>query len=166
MTQPLVVQLRFTRSEFVRCLQGLTEEDARRRFLPMNCLSWMIGHLATQEQFFWVYLAQGRWVRPELYDLVGHGRPASTPPLAEMWSAWREITAAADAYLDTLTTETMTTHLTQGDYRAGETVGTLLQRNIYHYWFHTGEAYAVRQQLGHVDLPEFVGDMSTAVFEA
>lgn len=30
---------------------------------------------------------------------------------------------------------------------------------IYHYWFHTGEITAIRQILGHVDVPEFVGDI-------
>ena len=36
----------------------------------------------------------------------------------------------------------------------------------YHYWFHLGEAYAIRQLLGHPDLPEFVGDMSEALYRA
>ena len=34
----------------------------------------------------------------------------------------------------------------------------------YHYWFHTGEAHAIRQQLGQTDLPQFVGDMSAALY--
>ncbi|MCA9992258.1 MAG: DinB family protein [Anaerolineales bacterium] len=166
MTHPLVIQLRFARSEFVRCLAGISDEDARKRLLPMNCISWMVGHLATQEQFYWVYLAQGKLVQPHLYELVGYGRPASTPPLDEMWRAWRDVTAAADEFLETIAPEMMTTYLTQGDNQSRESVGTMLQRTIYHYWFHTGEAYAVRQQLGHVDLPEFVGDMSTAVYRS
>ena len=97
---------------------------------------------------------------------MGYGRPASTPPLDEMWRAWRDVTAAADEFLETIAPEMMTTYLTQGDNQSRESVGTMLQRTIYHYWFHTGEAYAVRQQLGHVDLPEFVGDMSTAVYRS
>ena len=32
-------------------------------------------------------------------------------------------------------------------------------RNIYHYWYHTGENMAIRQQLGHMQLPEYVGDI-------
>ena len=40
----------------------------------------------------------------------------------------------------------------------------MLQRNFYHYWFHIGEAHAIRQMLGHQDLPQFVGDMSSAVY--
>ena len=44
-SHPLVTQLRFTRSEFLRCLDGVAGEEARRRFEPMNCISWIIGHL-------------------------------------------------------------------------------------------------------------------------
>jgi len=48
MTHPLVTQLRFARSEFVRCLETVPPEDALRRLLPMNCLSWIVGHLASR----------------------------------------------------------------------------------------------------------------------
>ena len=34
-----------------------------------------------------------------------------------------------------------------------------MQRVIYHYWYHTGENLAIRQLLGHTDLPEFVGNI-------
>src|SRR5438105_8640056 len=37
MTHPLVQQLRFTRSEFKRGLDGVTDAEARQRFMPMNC---------------------------------------------------------------------------------------------------------------------------------
>jgi hypothetical protein len=49
--------------------------------------------------------------------------------------------------------------LAQNSVRSGENVGTRMQRATYHYFFHTGEAHAIRQQLGHPDLPYFVGDM-------
>ena len=45
-----------------------------------------------------------------------------------------------------------------------ESVGTLLLRNLYHYWFHMGEAVAIRQMLGHPNLPDFVGDMSEVAY--
>ncbi len=54
MIHPLVLQLRFTRSEFKRGLDGLSDADARRRLEPMNCISWNIGHLAWQEQRYWL----------------------------------------------------------------------------------------------------------------
>ena len=48
MTHPLITQLRFARSEFVRCLEGVSQEDAVKRLLPMNCISWIVGHLANR----------------------------------------------------------------------------------------------------------------------
>ena len=34
MPHPLVLQLRFTRSEFKRALEGVTDAEARKRFMP------------------------------------------------------------------------------------------------------------------------------------
>ncbi|MEZ4642477.1 MAG: DinB family protein [Chloroflexota bacterium] len=164
MAHPLVTQLQFARSEFVRCLDGVSDADARQRLLPMNCISWMIGHLAAQEQRYWFHLLQGVVLFPELEELVGHGRPASTPPLDEMWDAWLTITGDADLGLELLTQADMTIHPIFNGQPAPESIGTMLYRNTYHYWFHTGEAYAVRQQLGHTNLPQFVGSMATAVY--
>ena len=161
---PLVSQLWFTRSEFVRCLKGVTAEDAVRRFEPMNCLSWIVGHLAAQEHYLWVEAGQGRSLAPGLYELVGYGQPASTPPLGEMWDAWHTITAAADAFLEALTPHDLELRPERNGRVLSESVGTLLMRNIYHYWFHTGEAHAIRQMLAHADLPQFVGDMSKAEY--
>ena len=157
---PLVSQLRFARREFARGLEGVSEADGVRRPMPMNSIGWMVGHLANQEHHYWVMWAQQRDVAPGLRDQVGYGQPASTPPLGEMWAVWRTVTAAADADLDRLTPELLLTHLRRDGAPVAESVGTLLMRNIYHYWFHAGEAAGVRQMLGHTKLPDFVGDMS------
>lgn len=164
MTHLLVTQLRFARSEFLRCLDGIPAEDAVRRMGPMNSISWMVGHLSNQENTYWVRLAQDKVLFPDLNNLVGYGKPASTPPLEEMWAAWREITAAADPYLEPLTPELLQTHFIWKGKPREESIGTTLMRNIYHYWYHLGEANAVRQMLGHKDLPEYVGDMSKAFY--
>jgi hypothetical protein len=80
----LVVQLRFTRSEFLRCLEDVFPEEARRRLEPMNCISWIVGHLANQEHGLWVMAAQSRHVADGLIELVGLGKPASMPPVRPM----------------------------------------------------------------------------------
>lgn len=157
MTHPLVAQLRFARSEFQRGLQGVTDDEARKRFMPMNCISWMIGHLANQENRYWLKMAQEKDAAPDLNALVGSGQPASTPPLADMWATWETITTAADFYLDTLTTDMLSTYMTVNDKPARESIGSMLRRNTYHYWYHLGEGMAVRQMLGHTGLSEFVG---------
>jgi len=160
MVHPLVTQLRFARSEFVRCFAGVPPEDACRRIEPMNCLSWVVGHLASQEHFLWVQMAQGQNIAPGLRQLVGFGQPASTPPWDQMWDLWRSVTAAADRYLDGLTPEMLKTHLEWEGESLEEDIGIKLLRNIYHYWFHLGEAHGIRQALGHTDLPVYVGGMA------
>jgi len=159
MIHPLVTQLRFARSEFVRCFEGVLPEDTRRRIEPLNCLSWIVGHLASQEHFLLVQMAQGRNIAPGLRQLVGFGRPASTPPWEEMWDLWKAITRAADAYLDRLTPEMLAGHFEWEGEPIEEDIGITLLRNIYHYWFHLGEAHALRQMLGHAHLAVYVGDM-------
>ncbi len=161
----LVNQLRFARSEFVRCLEGVSEEDAVHRIMPMNCISWMVGHLANQEHRYWVVFAQQKEIAPGLIDLVGFGKPASTPPLIDMWAVWHKVTAEADKYLSTLTPEIMQNYLLRDGKPMDESIGTLLMRNIYHYWYHMGEASSVRQIMGHTNLPQFVGDMSAAAYK-
>ena len=159
MTHPLVSQLRFTRHEWLRALRDVDEADGRIRLEPMNSISWIVGHLAWHEQWYWLRHAQDLNPAPQLDDLVGSGRPANTPPLAEMMKAWREITAAADPYLDAVTTETLQERFLWKGKPMRETIGTMMLRLTYHYWFHTGEVLAIRQLLGHHGLPEFVGDI-------
>ncbi len=161
MPHPLVLQLRFTRSEFQRALAGLSDDDARRRFQPMNCVSWNVGHLAWQEQRYWLWRGQDRILLPDVNDQFAYGASASTPPLAAAWEAWRTITREADPWLDTLTsTNLLEPHefVTDGE-TLDFTFGNLIQRVIYHYWYHTGENLAIRQLLGQRDLPEFVGNI-------
>jgi hypothetical protein len=157
----LVTQLHFARHEFKRCLEGVSEEDAVRRLDPMNCISWIVGHLANQEQRYWLSLAQGMSLYPELNELVGSGRPASAPPLAEMWHIWQDITRSADGFLLDLSSARLEEYFEWRGSQVGENIGTLLLRNTYHYWFHTGEAHAIRQMLGHPDLPQFVGSFTS-----
>ena len=159
MPHPLVLQLRFTRSEFKRGLEGLNAADARQRFLPMNCISWNIGHLAWHEQRYFLFFAQNQLPLPQLNNSFAYGALANTPALDEVWAAWNTITVAADPWLDALTVEQLQQPVTINRQPGTSNVGARLQRVIYHYWYHTGENLAIRQMLGHTNLPEFVGDI-------
>ncbi len=156
MPHPLVQQLQFTRRRFADGIRDVPPEDAHQRFKPMNSISWIVGHLAVHELRVWVEIAQGRIVAPEVLVCEG-GRPASVPDFESMWHAWEQITTTADDYLNTLTQTDMTRHLMWQGEQQREDIGTMLQRNIYHYWYHLGEAQAIRQMLGHTDLLPFVG---------
>jgi uncharacterized damage-inducible protein DinB len=159
MTHPLVDQLRFTRSEFMRAVKGVTEEEARQRFLPMNCISWNVGHLAWQEQRYFLHYGQGQILLPEIDKNFSIGAPASTPSLEEMLDAWHSITQAADPWLDTLTSAKLQENVISRGKPIAYKFGNMLQRVIYHYWYHLGENMAIRQQLGHDKLPMFVGSI-------
>lgn len=161
MAHALVDQLRFTRSEFLRGLEGLGEEDAQRRLGSMNCISWNVGHLAWQEQRYWLQRLAGTTLLPELDRQFCYGCPPLTPPLAAMLAAWNAVIAASDPLLDALATADLTSQRSFG-VEGGEfvtSVGNLMQRVIYHYWYHNGENQAIRQTLGHSGLPDFVGDI-------
>ncbi len=157
MTHPLVQQLRFTRSKFAEGMDGVGAEEAQRTFGQINCLSWIVGHLAVHEVRVWVEIAQGKPViAPEVLVCEG-GQPASTPDFERMRSGWEHITSEADIFLETLTQADMHRHFVWHGKQERENIGTMLQRNIYHYWYHLGEMQAIRQLLGHQGLPNYVG---------
>ena len=159
MTHPLVDQFRFTRSEWLRGLEGLTEEEGARHFGKMNCISWTVGHLAWHEQRTFLQRPQNIILYPQLNELFAYGAPMNTPSFAEMLDIWRSVAKAADPYLDTLTTEILLTELLLNGQAVGQSRGSALRRITYHYWYHIGEIQAIRQMLGHSDLPEYVGSI-------
>jgi len=161
MAHPLIDQFRFARSEWLRGLEGVSEEDAACHFGPMNCISWIVGHLTWHEHRYWLERAQGKILFPQLNEMYAYGAPMSTPSLRDMLDLWRQVTQAADPYLDSLTTEALQNELLRDGQPIGQSIGSALRRITYHYWFHTGEVQAIRQMLGHPNLPEYVGDIET-----
>ena len=156
---PLVTQLRFTRSEFLLGVKNVSDEDAAKRLLPMNCISWNVGHLAWQEQRYFLYYGLGQMPFPEIQKMFAYGAPASTPAITEMLDVWRKITKMVDPWLDMLTSAKLLETVLVNGKPSDRTIGNLLQRTIYHYWYHNGENQAIRQQLGHKKLPVFVGNI-------
>jgi len=161
MSHILVEQLQLARQKWTEGLEGVSQEEGFKRFGQMNSIGWMVGHLASFEQLAWLELAQGKTVSKAV-KVCRFGQPASTPPLDEMVAAWHEITAEADAYLDTLTDKELASYL----YWKGKplrenigTIGTFIWRQTWHYWYHLGEMQAIRQMLGHKELPAFVGSI-------
>jgi len=161
MPHPLVDQFRFARNEWLRGLEGLSEEDGGCHFGPMNCISWTVGHLAWHEQRTFLQRPQNKILFPKLNELFAYGAPLNSPSLQEMLDIWRVVTEAADPYLDTLTTESLLTDLLLNGEPVGQSRGSALRRITYHYWYHIGEIQAIRQMLGHANLPEYVGDIET-----
>jgi hypothetical protein len=159
MTHPLIDQFRFTRREWLRGLEGVTEENGARHFGQMNCISWIVGHLAWHEQRSFLQRPQNIILFPSLNEIFAFGAAMSTPSLEEMLETWHTVTQASEPYLDSLTTEILLTNLLLNGEPTRQTRGSALRRITYHYWFHLGEILAIRQMIGSKDLPEYVGDI-------
>lgn len=152
----LVELQHLTRKEFLRGLQGVSDEDARRRVKPMNCISWIIGHMADQEHASFVAWPQGRDREPEYAPFAG-GSPASQPSLETVMTLWRTACEAADKCLHAANEDSLRQPVIAPDFAVErENLGTRVVRNIFHYWSHMGEISAIRQMLGHHRPPQFV----------
>lgn len=156
MAHPLVDQLRFARRELLRAVDGVSEADGARRFGPMNSIGWIVAHLGWQEQRYWLTRLAGETPQPTLEAVAPNGGPPTTPSLAEMLSAWRAVTSAADPALDDFDEAALARSLPGMPPRG---IGSSLHRIIDHYWFHIGEISAVRQLLEDPDRPEFPGNV-------
>ena len=66
--------------------------EAQERFLPMNCISWNVGHMAWQEQRYWLIYEQGIELYPDIDRVFRWNAPASTPALEDVQAAWQAIT--------------------------------------------------------------------------
>ena len=128
MAHPLVDQLRFTRSEWLRGLRGVTDEDAARHFGQMNSIGWIVGHLTWQEQRYLLHRPQGLMPRPDIQAEFATGEPMSTPSLKAMLAAWRKITGATEDFLDALSTERLLVDLPLNGKRTGQTQGSAIRR--------------------------------------
>ncbi len=161
MPHPLVEQLLFTRSEWLRGLEGISDEDGMRHLGRMNCISWTVGHLAWQEQRYFLQRAQGMILFPDLNTIYAYGAPMSTPALPGSMRLWQEVIQSSAPYLDKLTTDSLKQELLLEGKPVGQSVGSAMRRMTYHYWYHVGEIQAIRQMLGHSELPEYVGAIET-----
>ena len=145
--------LYISRKEFDRNLKGLGDEDARKRIEPMNCISWIIAHVANQHHIFFAVWAQSKDM-DERYLPYGYGSPASQPPLDEALSLWHDACKNTDAWLQSADTETLKNQPAIASPET-ENMGALMARCIFHTWCHLGEVSSIRQILGHKP-PEFV----------
>lgn len=154
----IVNQLKFTRSEFRKGFESVSENDGVRRLMPINSIAWIVGHLAWHEQYYWLKRAQGIVFFPELFETCAFGKPPGDASLVEMIDQWEKVIREADRYLDRLKQDDLEKGMMVNGKELGANIGTMISRVIYHYWYHNGEIQAIRQFLGHTNLPDFVSD--------
>lgn len=154
----IVNQLVFARHEFKKGFSGISDEDGSKRLIPINSIAWMVGHLAWHEQYYWLKRAQGKVLVPLLEQNASFGKSPGDLVLSEMIECWERVTIASDGYLKSLRSGDLESQMIVQGKQVPFNIGTMLARMIYHYWYHNGEMQAVRQLLGHKNLPDFVSD--------
>ncbi len=155
----LVAMLLVTRREFQRALRGVPEREAMVRVGGMNSVSWIVAHVAWQEDLFWRYLAQGLPANERLGQ-ARTGAPASVPDFQQALADWREVTRATEPYLKSLSAGALARHPDTSE----ENLGTRVVRCLMHYWSHIGEICAIRTLLG-IAGPQFVGSLQDCRYE-
>jgi hypothetical protein len=139
----------FALAEFERGLEGLTDEEARTRLTKadgsqMNAISWTVGHIA------------GHWLgRPAHLDRYSFRSTDPTPPALKEALRHLQQARAGIAWIGGASDELLASKPAN---LGGESFGTAIMRATLHTWFHTGEINAIRQMLGHAEVP-FVGQM-------
>jgi hypothetical protein len=159
----LVWQLRKAREEWAIIFEGVSDEDGFRRVGRMNSLGWMMAHLAWHEQLVYA-LMTGKMIAPTLNEIAPTGGPVTTPRLSEMTSLWQQVTSETDAYFATLTLEDLRGHLEFNGDTFPECIGAIFQRINNHYFYHIGEASAIRQMLEHPDIPDIMAEFGSVTY--
>ncbi|MEM9775200.1 MAG: DinB family protein [Chloroflexota bacterium] len=153
---PLVEQTRFMKQKWLDGHEDLSAEDGVRRMGHANSISWMVGHLANFDQEVWLERPRGIVVN-EAIKACAYMQPASTPDLNEMMDAWHAIQEKVDEIQAELTAEDMLVHPGPPGNQSPENLGTLMLRQMWHYWYHLGEMQGIRQGMGHENLAQYIG---------
>lgn len=164
----IVAMLLVTRRAFRRALRGIPDREAMVRVGGMNSVSWIVTHVAWQEDTFWRYWAQGLAPNPRLVQ-AQTGAPPSVPEFQQALADWREVISATEPYLGSLSAEALARHPEPPEpgleqLLAEQNLGTLVVRCLMHYWSHIGEISAIRSLLG-IAGPEFVGNLRGCRYE-
>lgn len=157
----LVRYLQHARRELRRAVDGMALPDLERHVGGINSVAWMVGHLAWQEQAYWL-TSRGEPALADL-DAYGRGRPDATSEFDALFAVWVRVTAAADGWLTRLGDADVRSHLRGRRLFEQENVGTLLTRTSSHYYLHIGQITAVRRLLDD-RVPAFVGSQAGAEY--
>ncbi len=133
-----------THTRIHRCLEEITEEEARRPPLAgLSPVVWQVGHLAWAD-FGLARRADGRTEMPQGYEALfktGTGGEAAYPSLEEVAAA---LDRAHKALEETARTADFATPLETRNYR---TVGEMLIFACYHRGYHIGKMTTLRALL-------------------
>ncbi len=143
--------LRSYRATIEMKCDGLDAEQLARRSVPPSTLSLLglVRHLANVEHHWFRRVLQGQAHLPRLYqtpedpDADFTGAVADPDVVADAWATWRAETAAADAWIATLTDADMGRTVRHHDHEAP--IRDVLEHLVEEYARHAGHADLLRE---------------------
>ena len=151
LVRPLHAALRLNTRLFHNCLEGVSDEAARRR--PdgrANSVAFIALHLV-DSRHFWAKLVGAEAENPFaalLEPARGIDDLAELPPLAEVRPAWDHVSAALDARLPALTDAELAAEPAQRFYPDDPSLLGALAFLVQHDAYHVGQMALLRKQLG------------------
>ena len=140
--------------ELERVAGALPTPGQGRAIGRLNAGSWVVAHVAQQQESYWCTGAQGLEPDAWLAGLdVGFGSEPSVPDYREALEAFARIRARAIPYLRSLRDDDLDAVMepSDGSGRA-QTVGDLVVRAVGHVFVHTGELATIASLVGAPDL--------------
>ncbi len=143
--QMILGQLLATRQRILRCLEDLSDDEARRT--PTGNLSpviWQVGHLAWADAGYAGRADRAPTLPPAFEGLfkTGTGGVAAYPPLAQVTDAFNVAQQALEAVARSADLEQSL------EARAYTNVGEMLIFACYHRGYHVGKMTTLRALLG------------------
>lgn len=145
MKETALYGLNATKTRVHRCLEEISEDDARRSPIPgLAPIVWQVGHLAWSD-FGFAHRADGRTEMPDGYEALfkpGTGGGGETYPSLD------EVKAAFDRAQQSLESAARTVDLgTPVEARNYGNVGEMLVFACYHRGYHIGKMTTLRALL-------------------
>lgn len=152
---PRLVRLLWDAYDEVERVAGALPTPGQGRAIGrLNAGSWIVAHVAQQQEAYWCTGAQRLDPDEWLAGLdVGFGSEPSVPDYAESLAAFGRVRARAIPYLRSLRDVDLDSVMesSAGSGRA-PTVGDLLVRSVGHLFVHTGELATIASLVGAPDM--------------
>jgi uncharacterized damage-inducible protein DinB len=148
---PLAAILALNTDLLLHCLDGVSEDEARRRLAGQgNNLAFLIAHLTDSRHFMATSLKRplANPLTPLLADRRGIDVVPTWPPVDELRAAWRAVGHHLAAVLPSLTAEELNeTNVHRFPMDDSTRLG-LIAFLAQHESYHVGQAAFLRRQLG------------------
>lgn len=146
MTHALIGQFLLTNDQVKKYYLDLSDDDIKAVFKPINCIGWLIGHMALGNYQF-LFKNIGNDI-PEDAKLYGNGQPHSTPDRDLIINMWEDSADNLKNWIINVSDDDLINNMTGKMKDEKVNLGTDLSRMMFHTWNHLGEIASVRQLLG------------------